>query len=100
MAQSAPADPFTLALLVGRRCARVNRTGEYGAPMNRFFTSWKFTYALAFALLVGMFALRADDPSPLKILRNKTFDVMQRVWPREPPPEGYPINVRIIDLDD
>ncbi|MDA0218322.1 MAG: adenylate/guanylate cyclase domain-containing protein [Proteobacteria bacterium] len=68
--------------------------------MNRFFTSWKFTYALAFALLVGMFALRADDPSPLKILRNKTFDVMQRVWPREPPPEGYPINVRIIDLDD
>jgi len=68
--------------------------------MSRFFLNWKFTYALAFALLVGMFALRADDPSPLQILRNKTFDVMQRTWPREPPAEGYPINVRIIDLDD
>ena len=68
--------------------------------MSRFLTSWKFTYALAFALLIAMFALRAADPSPLKVLRNKTFDAMQQQWPREIPPEGYPINVRIIDLDD
>jgi hypothetical protein len=68
--------------------------------MNRFLTSWTFTYALAFALLVGMFALRAADPSPLQTLRNKTFDVMQQTWPRQEPAEGYPIGVRIIDLGD
>ena len=68
--------------------------------MGRFFTNWKFTYAVALALLVAMVALRAWDPLPLKILRDKTFDVFQQIKPREPPPDGYPIGVRIIDLDD
>ena len=67
--------------------------------MSRFLTSWKFTYALAAILLVGMVVVRAWDPLPLQIMRNKTFDIFQRIQPREMP-EGVIVPVRIIDIDD
>jgi adenylate cyclase len=68
--------------------------------MIRLLTNWKFTYTIAFAMVVGMVAIRIADPLPLQIMRNKTFDLFQQIKPRVEPEEGYPIGVRIIDLDD
>ena len=68
--------------------------------MGRFLTSWKFTYPVALLMIVGMVAIRAWDPLPLQIARNKTFDAFQQIKPRVPPEDGYPIGVRIIDIDD
>lgn len=68
--------------------------------MIRLMTNWKFTYTIAFAMVVAMVAIRIDDPLPLQIMRNKTFDLFQQIKPRVEPEEGYPIGVRIIDLDD
>ncbi len=67
--------------------------------MGRFLTSWKFTYALALAMLVAMVLLRTVDPLPLEILRNKTFDIYQRLKPRELPTDTV-VPVRIVDIDD
>jgi adenylate cyclase len=71
-----------------------------GARMKRILIDWKFTYTIAIAMVVAMVAIRIQDPLSLQILRNKTFDLFQQIKPRVPPEEGYPIGVRIIDLDD
>ncbi|MBN35703.1 MAG: adenylate/guanylate cyclase domain-containing protein [Rhodospirillaceae bacterium] len=68
--------------------------------MMKYLTNWKFTYGVAFLLVVAMVAIRLADPSALQILRNKTFDQFQLAKPRPDPAEGYPIGVRIIDIDD
>lgn len=68
--------------------------------MIRLLTNWKFTYTIAFAMVVAMVSIRIADPLPLQIMRNKTFDLFQQIKPRVEPEEGYPIGVRIIDLDD
>jgi len=68
--------------------------------MSKLVTNWKFTYGVAFLLVVAMVAIRIWDPIPLEIMRNKTFDVFQQIKPREAPEGGYQIGVRIIDLDD
>ncbi|MBT5433937.1 MAG: adenylate/guanylate cyclase domain-containing protein [Rhodospirillaceae bacterium] len=67
--------------------------------MSRLITNWKFTYALAFGLLIAMIALRFADPLPLQIMRNKTFDIFQRIEPRQMPTDQI-VPVRIIDIDD
>ncbi len=67
--------------------------------MGRFLTSWKFTYALAALLLIGMVTVRALDPLPVEIMRAKTFDIFQRIKPREMPADAV-VPVRIIDIDD
>jgi len=66
--------------------------------MIKRLTSWKVTYGLALALLAAMIWLRAADPQPLQTLENNTFDLYQRIKPRELPEQ--PLPVRIVDLDE
>jgi len=57
---------------------------------------WRLTIIVGLALVAAFYGLRAWDPAPLRIARLKTFDVYQRIQPREP--VKYPVVV--IDLDD
>jgi adenylate cyclase len=52
---------------------------------------------IGFAILLAFMAVRAIDPSPLNILRLKTFDLYQQIKPRDLLPNSP---VVIIDLDD
>ncbi|MBF0129688.1 MAG: adenylate/guanylate cyclase domain-containing protein [Alphaproteobacteria bacterium] len=48
-------------------------------------------------ILVGLVALRVADPLPLRMLREKTFDLYQIAKPRTPPPQRI---VSIVDIDE
>jgi adenylate cyclase len=52
---------------------------------------------VALGLLIGLVAIRATDPWPVKAVREAYFDFLQRLAPRDVPP-GLP--VRIIDIDE
>ncbi|MBT4352923.1 MAG: CHASE2 domain-containing protein, partial [Rhodospirillaceae bacterium] len=52
---------------------------------------------IGFAILLAFMAVRAIDPSPLNILRLKTFDLYQQIKPRDLLANSP---VVIIDLDD
>ncbi|MCB1314294.1 MAG: CHASE2 domain-containing protein, partial [Sedimentitalea sp.] len=48
-------------------------------------------------LLVGFAILvRIADPIPTQVIRNQTFDLFQRIKPRD----AQPLPVAIIDVDD
>ena len=53
-------------------------------------------YLLALAATAVLFAVKVWDPSPLKILRQKQFDIYQQMWPR--PVGAAPVT--IIDIDE
>ncbi|MEP3845683.1 MAG: adenylate/guanylate cyclase domain-containing protein [Paracoccaceae bacterium] len=51
---------------------------------------------VALALVVFALTVRVNDPVPVQIVRNLTFDFFQQIKPREP--QAFP--VAIIDVDD
>ncbi len=56
----------------------------------------RLQYLVAFAMTVVFVLLRTWDPLPLQLLRLKTFDMYQRIQPRE----AIKHPVAIIDLDE
>ncbi|MGD1888516.1 MAG: CHASE2 domain-containing protein, partial [Cohaesibacteraceae bacterium] len=52
---------------------------------------------LGLAVLAGALVVRAADPGAVQIVRERLFDLYQRV---DPPPVSADIPVRIIDIDD
>ncbi|MBM3584379.1 MAG: adenylate/guanylate cyclase domain-containing protein [Alphaproteobacteria bacterium] len=58
--------------------------------------AWQFSILVGLMLIAGCVAVRWWDPVPLKVMRLKTFDVFQRIEPREP----TPLPVAVIDIDD
>jgi adenylate cyclase len=67
----------------------------------RFFAGKKFSFGtgrlVALAILVGLVALRIVDPTPLQLLRVKTFDIYQQIKPRQVSDQRP---VMVVDLDD
>src|ERR1700687_2015243 len=65
--------------------------------LRRWFAR-KFGYArlLCLALLIGLAALRIDDPPPIAELRVRTFDTFQRINPRVKTARP----VTILDIDE
>ncbi len=64
--------------------------------LGRFIESVVFAQLVALGLIIFALFVRIADPIPVQLVRNLTFDVYQRVLPREP--EQLP--VAIIDIDD
>jgi len=64
--------------------------------LKKLLFSHSFLGTLMLALLLSGYFMApfAED------LRNKTFDLYQRIAPRQPEPEKMPVPVAIIDLDD
>jgi adenylate cyclase len=76
-----------------RRRERVRGSGR----VSRFRHAFNNERLIALAILIGVVAIRLQDPLPLEILRLKVFDYYQQLKPREIP-KNSPIV--IIDLDD
>ena len=64
--------------------------------LGRFIESVVFAQLVALGLIIFALFVRIADPIPVQLVRNLTFDVYQRVLPREP--EQLPVG--IIDIDD
>lgn len=68
--------------------------------LRRFFGGKKIVVGrgrlVALVILAALVALRIVDPEPLQILRVKTFDIYQKIKPREVTERP----VMIVDLDD
>ena len=62
----------------------------------RLIESVTFARLVALVLIVFALYVRWQDPIPVQLVRNLTFDTYQRIAPREP----EPLPVAIIDIDD
>ncbi len=71
----------------------------YG-KMGGLIRGMAFHYLLGFGFLAGILYVNAGDNPTLEMLRHKTFDMYQRIEPRQPDPSTMEAGVVIIDIDD
>src|SRR5262245_54929240 len=88
-----PDHPMQTAVATVPAKPRAHRVGQSLVPMQS-----RHTYMLLVAVvLIGAYALRMIDPTPVVRLRLLAFDTYQQLQPRKYDPQ---VPVRIVDVDE